>query len=95
MTSVGFVVLGAVFVLIGWLAFRISRGGYSEEASNSGALVIWVAASHAPEKAGGLDPALHTIGAQPFDQVLLIITAIGLVCFGVYTIGRARYGDAD
>lgn len=95
MTSVGFVVLGAVFVLIGWLAFRISRGGYNEEASNSGALVIWVAASHAPEKAGGLDAALHTIGAQPFDQVLLIITAIGLVCFGVYTIGRARYGDAD
>ena len=94
MTSVGFVVLGAVFVLIGWLAFRISQGGYSEEASNSGALVIWVAASHAPEKAGGLDAALHTIGAQPFGQVLPIMTAIGLLCFGGYSIARARSGDA-
>ena len=45
-----------------------------------------------PEKAGGLDAALRAVGEQPFGQVLLVLTGAGIALYGLYSIGRARYG---
>ncbi len=38
LARIGFVVLGVLHILIGWIAIRIATGGGGEEASNSGAL---------------------------------------------------------
>ena len=57
-----------------------------------GGLVIAAVMTADPEKAGGLDAALRTVGEQPFGQVLLILTGAGIGLYGLYSIGRARYG---
>ena len=57
-----------------------------------GGLVVAAVVTADPEKAGGLDSALRTVGEQPFGRVLLILTGVGIALYGVYSIGRARYG---
>lgn len=49
-----------------------------------GGMFCWAAISYDPQKAGGLDTALHTIKDQPFGTVLLTVLAIGIACFGLY-----------
>lgn len=44
-----------------------------------------------PEQATGLDGAIKTMAGQPFGTALLIVVAIGLACYGVYSFFRARY----
>lgn len=56
-----------------------------------GGLIIWAAWSYDPEKAGGMDAALETIGSQPFGDVLLVITGVGIALYGIYSIARAKY----
>lgn len=57
-----------------------------------GGLVIAAVVTADPEKAGGLDAALRTVGEQPFGQILLVVTGVGIALYGVYSLGRARYG---
>ena len=57
-----------------------------------GGLVIAAVVTADPEKAGGLDAALRAVGEQPFGQVLLVLTGAGIARYGLYSIGRARYG---
>ncbi|MFN3339224.1 MAG: DUF1206 domain-containing protein [Dietzia sp.] len=56
-----------------------------------GGLVIAAVVTADPEKAGGLDAALRTVGEQPFGQILLIATGVGIALYGVFSLGRARY----
>jgi hypothetical protein len=55
-----------------------------------GGLFAWAALDYDPQKAGGLDTAMHTIKDQPFGAVLLTVMAIGLACFGVYCFSWSR-----
>jgi hypothetical protein len=55
-----------------------------------GALFAWAALDYDPQKAGGLDSAMHAIKDQPFGAVLLTVMAIGLACFGVYCFSWSR-----
>lgn len=57
-----------------------------------GGLILAAVVTADPEKAGGLDAALRTVGEQPFGQLLLIATGVGIALYGVYSFGRARYG---
>ena len=57
-----------------------------------GGLVVAAVVTADPEKAGGLDAALRTLGTQPFGQLLLVLTGAGIALYGVYSIARARYG---
>lgn len=57
-----------------------------------GILIILAAATADPSKSSGLDGGLKTLGSQPFGVVLLAATATGLVCYGVYSMARAKYG---
>lgn len=56
-----------------------------------GGLIVWGAWTNDPEKAGGLDTALRTLGGQPAGAVALIVVGVGLALYGVYSIARARY----
>lgn len=44
-----------------------------------------------PQEAGGLDAALKALASQPFGVVLLVVIALGLVLYGLYSFARARY----
>lgn len=57
-----------------------------------GILIIVAAATADPSKSSGLDGGLKTLGSQPFGVVLLAAVAAGLVCYGVYSMARARFG---
>jgi hypothetical protein len=55
-----------------------------------GGLFAWAALSYDPEKAGGLDTALHTLKDGPFGSVLLTLMALGIACFGAYCFVWSR-----
>jgi hypothetical protein len=57
-----------------------------------GVLVILAAATADPSKSSGLDGGLKTLGAQPYGVFLLAAIAAGLICYGAYSMARARYG---
>lgn len=57
-----------------------------------GVLIIVAAATADPSRSSGLDGGLKTLGAQPYGVFLLAAIAAGLVCYGVYSMARARYG---
>ena len=56
-----------------------------------GVFVIKAALDHEPGKAQGFDVALKSVAGAPFGQVLLMVAAAGLVCFGAYCVAEARY----
>ena len=56
-----------------------------------GALLVVAAVQSDPEKAQGLDAALHTLAGLPFGPVLLTLIALGFAAYGVYAFGRARH----
>ena len=56
-----------------------------------GGLVVKAAMDHQPGKAQGFDVALRSLAGAPFGQVLLIVAALGLICFGAYCVAEARY----
>ncbi|HSU46112.1 MAG TPA: DUF1206 domain-containing protein [Arthrobacter sp.] len=57
-----------------------------------GVLIIVAAATADPSKSSGLDGGLKTLGSQPYGVFLLAAIAAGLICYGVYSMARARYG---
>lgn len=56
-----------------------------------GSLFVTAAVTADPEEAGGLDQAFAEIGSQPFGSLLLIVTGVGIACFGLFCFARARY----
>jgi hypothetical protein len=58
-----------------------------------GGLLIWAAVTFDPNKAQGLDGALHTVLQLPFGQILLTLVAIGIAAFGAFCFVRARYPE--
>jgi len=57
----------------------------------TGVLFVVAAFTHDPEKAGGLDSALHSLVELPFGSVVLWIVAAGLIVYGIFCFARARY----
>ena len=58
-----------------------------------GGLFIYAAVTHDPQKSGGLDQALQEIAQQPFGQLLLTLTGVGIACYGLFAFARARHFD--
>ena len=56
-----------------------------------GGLFVAAAVTHKAGKSGGLDQALHTVLQQPLGQILLILIAAGLACYGIFCFARARH----
>ncbi|MEO7001984.1 MAG: DUF1206 domain-containing protein [Ktedonobacterales bacterium] len=56
------------------------------------ALFLLVAAwQHNPGQAKGLSGALATLAQQPFGPALLVVVALGLFAYGIYSFAEARY----
>lgn len=50
----------------------------------------WAALSADPDRAGGLDAALHTVASQPQGSLLLTVLAVGFAAFGLFSFVWAR-----
>ena len=56
-----------------------------------GGLFCYAAITHDAKKSGGLDEALLTVLQQPFGPVMLGLIGLGLACYGLFTLARARH----
>jgi hypothetical protein len=56
-----------------------------------GLLFCYAAVTHDPHKSGGVDQALFKVLSEPFGPLLLGAIAVGLVCYGLFTLARARH----
>ncbi|WP_353827475.1 DUF1206 domain-containing protein [Agromyces sp. SYSU T0242] len=56
-----------------------------------GVLFLVGSITHDAEKTGGLDDALKSLAELPFGEVILWLVGAGLVIYGIYCFGRARY----
>lgn len=75
-------------------ATRLGQFGYAALGvayGIAGVLVVAAALRSDPNQATGLDTALKTLAAQPYGDLLLIVIALGLAAFGVYSLFDARY----
>ena len=56
-----------------------------------GVLCCYAAVTQDPHKSGGVDDALFRVLSEPFGPVLLGAIGLGLVCYGLFTLARARH----
>ena len=56
-----------------------------------GTVVCWAALTDDPRKAGGLDQALGRLVALPLGAVAVIAIGLGIACFGLFLLARARH----
>ena len=56
-----------------------------------GIFLIVAAVQFNPHKAKGLDTAIAELLKLPLGQVLLILVALGLLAYGLYSFVEARY----
>jgi len=56
-----------------------------------GGLFAYAAITHDASKSGGLDQALFEVLDTPFGPVLLTLLGVGLACYGLFTLARARH----
>jgi hypothetical protein len=57
-----------------------------------GLLFIIAALQHTPAESTGLDGSLKALPEHPFGVYALLAIGLGLVCYGVFAIVRAKYG---
>lgn len=75
-------------------ATRVGRAGHAARGvvfSLIGFFIAKAAWDSDPGQAKGLDGTLQTLAAQPYGPILLLVVAIGLVAFGIYSILCARW----
>jgi uncharacterized membrane protein YidH (DUF202 family) len=80
-------VTGAAVDVLG----TVGMGARSLVFGIAGYLLIRAAIDHQPDEAGGLDATLKTMARAGFGQVLLVVTAVGLLAYGLYSFAEARY----
>jgi len=56
-----------------------------------GVFLISAARAHDPGQAVGIDGALKRLADGPFGPTLLVVVAVGLAAYGLYSIAEARY----
>jgi uncharacterized membrane protein YidH (DUF202 family) len=61
--------------------------------SLAGFVLVKAALDYDPEKANGIDGTLKLIARQTYGGLLLAVTAIGLIAYGLYSFAEARYRE--
>lgn len=78
---------GTVYLLLGTVGYVAKGVAFGIV----GSLFVWAALTHDPEKSGGLDQALGRLLHQPAGPWLLGAVAVGLACYGLFQLVRARH----
>jgi hypothetical protein len=79
--------LGSAYVWLGKVGY-IAKG---VAIGIVGGLFAWAALEHSAKKSGGLDVALQTVLQAPAGPVLLGVIALGILCYGVFSLARAKH----
>jgi hypothetical protein len=56
-----------------------------------GALIFYAAYTSNPSQPVGIDAVFHTLMAQPYGLVLVILLGLGLIAFGIYSLMAAAW----
>ena len=80
---------GTVYVWLGKSGYLAKGIAFGIVAS----LFVYAAATHEPNKSGGLDQALSEVLEQPFGPYLLAAIALGFMAYGLFSFAQARYFD--
>ena len=48
--------------------------------------------THDPSRSTGLDGSLKALTDHPFGDALLVLIAVGLICYGIFALVRAKFG---
>lgn len=59
--------------------------------TGAGVFMVDAAATYDPSKAKGIDATLRSFAHTPLGPLLLVIVAIGLTLFGMYSLAEARW----
>lgn len=78
---------GTVYLLVGTIGYVAKGLAFGV----MGGLFIWAAVTHDPAKSGGLDQALGRLLREPAGPWLLGAIAVGVACYGVFQLVRARH----
>ncbi|MCZ2402146.1 DUF1206 domain-containing protein [Paenarthrobacter sp. Z7-10] len=57
-----------------------------------GLLIVVASVTHQPKESTGLDGSLKALTDHPYGVYVLVAIAVGLLCYGVFAIIRAKYG---
>ena len=79
-----------------WVS-RLGRWGYLARSivwAIIGIFFVQAGINYDPDKANGLSAALQTLAGDGWGQGLLWVVALGLLAFGLFTLGEARYRKA-
>jgi hypothetical protein len=82
---------GTVIVRLGQVGY-VARGAAFAAV---GTLFVWAAWTFDPEKAGGLDSALHKLLDESYGPLLIAAIGAGLIAFGAYCFAWAWYADTS
>ncbi|MCU1673267.1 MAG: putative integral rane protein [Frankiales bacterium] len=83
----------------GWLRSATSVVGTAGLAARGlvfvliGGFLVKAAVQFDPKKAKGLDASLKTLAQQPFGKSMLLVGAVGLLAFSLWSFIEARYRD--
>ena len=80
---------GRAYVLFG----KVGYVGKAAALAIVGVLFLIAAVTHDPEKSGGLDEALRKLLQEPFGGPMLLLVALGFVCYGLFCFAWARHLD--
>lgn len=78
----------------GSAVMRLGTAGYVAKGvalAVLGVLFVVATVRQNPQQSAGLDGALKSLQGQPFGAWLLGAVAVGLICYGVFLVVRARY----
>jgi hypothetical protein len=56
-----------------------------------GAFLVSAAVRFDPDEAKGLDAALQTVAQQPYGRILLGLTAVGVLAYGLWSFVEAAF----
>jgi type IV secretory pathway VirB2 component (pilin) len=56
-----------------------------------GAFLVIASARYEPSRAEGLDGTLRAFAQTPLGPILLVLVAVGLIAFGVFSMCEARW----
>lgn len=57
-----------------------------------GLLFVIAALTNRPSQSTGLDGSLKALQDHPFGDAVLVAIAVGLICYGIFAVIRARFG---
>ncbi|KRF08826.1 hypothetical protein ASH00_03855 [Arthrobacter sp. Soil782] len=57
-----------------------------------GILFVTAVITHDPSRSTGLDGSLKALTDHPFGDALLVSIAVGLICYGIFALLRAKFG---